>query len=511
MERHLPILQVIVPLIAAPLCLLIRQRNLVFSFALSVCWATFAMAVMLLVRVVFPDTGAPGSPAATVITYQLGGWVAPWGIEYRIDTLSVFVLLIVSGIGATVLTYAPLSISREIERDQHYLFYAAYLLCLTGLLGITITGDLFNLFVFLEISALSSYALIALGAKQSRKALTAAFQYLVMGTIGATFILIGIGLMYQMSGTLNMADMASRLNTFSGPRTVLVAFAFLSVGISLKMALFPLHMWLPGVYTFAPSVVTAFLAATATKVSVYILLRFIFTIFKPKFAFEVLSLDTGLMVLSLVGIFVASTVAIFQTNIKRMLAYSSVAQIGYIVLGISFATGLKDPGAVTGLTAGIVHLMNHALIKGGLFMAMGCIVLRLGSVDIDDLRGIGRRMPVTMFAWLLGGLGLIGVPLTAGFISKWYLLTAALEKGWWFVAALVLISSLLAVVYIWRVVEVAYFQSPPERHSEVTEAPLAMLIPTCVVIGAVLIFGLWTSLSAGIARQAAEVLLGATS
>ena len=504
MERHLPILQIIVPLMAAPLCLLIRQRTLVFGFALSVCWATFAIAVMLLVRIVFSDSSDPGSPAATVITYQLGGWVAPWGIEYLIDPLSVFVLLVVSGIGAVVISYAPMSISHEIDRDQHYLFYTAYLLCLTGLLGITITGDLFNLFVFLEISALSSYVLISLGAKQSRKALISAFQYLVMGTIGATFILIGIGLMYHMTGTLNMADMGSRLDTVSGPRTVLTAFAFLTVGISLKMALFPLHAWLPGAYTFAPSVVTAFLASTATKVSVYIFLRFIFTIFKPKFAFELLPLDTGLMVLALVGIFVASTVAIFQTNIKRMLAYSSIAQIGYMVLGISFAS-------VTGLTAGIVHLMNHALIKGGLFLAMGCIAVRLGSVEIDDMRGIGRRMPVTMFAWVLGGLGLVGVPLTAGFISKWYLLCAALEKDSWIVAALVLLSSLLALVYVWRVVEVAYFQSPHERHSKVTEAPLAMLIPACILIGASVFLGLWTSLSVGVARKAAEVLLGMTS
>ncbi|MBI82290.1 MAG: cation:proton antiporter [Planctomycetaceae bacterium] len=493
MLAHLPVLPIIVPLLAAPLCVLLRQRRLALALALTVCWATFAMTLMLLGRVLAEGTQ----------TYVLGGWVAPWGIEYRIDTLSAFVLLIVSGIGATVLTYAPLSIEREIRRDQHYLFYTAYLLCLTGLLGIVITGDLFNLFVFLEISSLSSYALISLGAQQTRKALTAAFQYLVMGTIGATFILIGIGLMYQMTGTLNMADMAARLNTSDGPRTVLVAFAFLTVGISLKMALFPLHSWLPGAYTFAPSVVTAFLAATSTKVSIYVLLRFIFTIFKPSFAFEVLPLDVELMVLSLVGIFVASTVAIFQTNIKRMLAYSSIAQVGYMVLGISFAS-------VTGLTAGIVHLMNHALIKGGLFLAMGCFALRLGSTELADMRGVGRRMPITMFAWVLGGLGLIGVPLTAGFVSKWYLITAALEQGWWQVAALLLISSLLAAIYVWRVVEVAYFQSPAEEHAAVQEAPTLMLIPTYALIGASIVFGLWTSVSAGVAHEAAQRLLEMT-
>ena len=335
------------------------------------------------------------------MTYHLGGWAAPWGIEYRIDTLSVYMLLIVSGIGAAVITYSPLSISREIEREQHHLFYSAYLLCLTGLLGITVTGDLFNLFVFLEISSLSSYALISLGAKQSRKALTAAFQYLVMGTIGATFILIGIGLMYQMTGTLNMTDIALRLTAFSGTRTVLVAFAFLTVGISLKMALFPLHAWLPGAYTFAPSVVTAFLAATATKVSVYILLRLVFTIFKPGFAFEFLRFDNGLMVLSLIGIFVASTVAIFQTNVKRMLAYSSVAQVGYMALGISFAVGDRVDGWNRSSVEPCVN--QRRPVSGGRLYCVSSWIgtprrpARPGASDAGDHVRLGTRRP-----WLGG-------------------------------------------------------------------------------------------------------------
>ncbi len=172
-----------------------------------------------------------------------------------------------------------------------------------------------------------------------------------------------------------------------------------------------------------------------------------------------------------------------------------------MALGIGFST-------VTGLTAGIVHLFNHALIKGGLFLAMGCIALRLGSVHLDEMRGLGRVMPVTMFAWVLGGLGLIGVPATAGFISKWYLIQAALERGLWPVAALVLISSLLALVYVWRVVEVAYF-NPPKHDLGPREAPLLMLLCTWVLIGASLYFGLFTTWSAGIARRAAEALLGA--
>jgi len=488
-HAHLPILQIILPLAAAPICILLRRSVPVLAFSVATTWATFAISIALLRRVL--ETG--------VISYQLGGWAAPWGIEYRLDILGAFVLLFVSGIGALALSFSPKSLSREIAEDRHYLFCAAYLLCLCGLLGIVITGDLFNLFVFLEISSLSSYALISLGS--DRRALAAAFQYLVMGTIGATFILIGIAFLYVMTGTLNMVDMAAQLSSVSGVRTIVVAFAFLIVGISIKMAFFPLHQWLPNAYTYAPSVVTAFLAATATKVSVYMLLRLVFTVFGAQFAFDSMRLGAILMPLAIGGILVASTVAIFQRDVKRMLAYSSVAQIGYMVLGASFAT-------VTGLTAGIVHLFNHALMKGGLFLAMGCIMFRLGSVDLDDMRGMGKRMPLTMLAWVLGGLGLIGIPATAGFITKWYLIRAAIESGFWPIAALVLMSSLLAVVYVWRVVEVAYFQEPSERGARVREAPLSMQIPTLILIGATILFGLWTSLSTGVATSAAEGLLG---
>jgi multicomponent Na+:H+ antiporter subunit D len=458
------------------------------GFSIAIAWSTFATAGLVLSRVLELGT----------LQYQLGGWAAPWGIEYRIDALSAFVLLFVSGIGAVALSYAPASMAREIPEDRHYLFCAATLLCLTGLLGIAITGDLFNLFVFLEISSLSSYALISMGS--SRRALTAALQYLILGTIGATFLLIGVGLLYMLTGTLNMIDMADRLSGAPGSRTVIVAFAFLTVGISLKMALFPLHLWLPNAYTYAPSVITAFLAATATKVAVYILLRFVFTVFGKSFAFDTMPLGNILLPLAILAILVPSTVAIFQNNIKRMLAYSSLAQIGYIVLGISFAS-------ITGLTAGIVHLFNHALMKGGMFLAMGCLVLRLGSAELADLRGVGRRMPWTMFAWVVGGLGLIGVPSTAGFISKWYLINAAWESGSVVVAGLVLFSSLLALVYVWRVVEAAYFQEPAAEQAQIREAPASMLIPTWVLIGATIVFGLTTSLTVGVAHRAAAALL----
>lgn len=487
--HHLPILLIVLPLITAPCCVLLGNGRAAYLLALTVATLTFCGCVALLEQTL----------VLGVVRYEIGDWSPPYGIEYRVDIFSGFVMSFVSGIAAIVLLYAPQSVQDEIPASKHYLFFATYLLCLTGLLGMCVTGDLFNVFVFLEISSLSSYAMVSLG--RTRRAPLAAFQYLILGSIGATFILIGIGLLYQMTGTLNMDDIAMRLPHEHGPRTVLVAFSFLTIGFCVKMAVFPLHTWLPNAYTYAPSVVTCFIAATSTKVSIYVFVRVIFGIITPGFAFDVLPLDTELLVFSLVGIFIASLAAIYQDNVKRLLAYSSVAQVGYMLIGIAIATP-------TGLSGGIVHMFNHALIKAGLFLVAGCFALRLGSVQLSDWKGAGRTMPWTAMAWVLGGLGLIGMPLTAGFISKWLLLTSAFETGRWPVAVLILLSSLLALVYIWRVVETLFFAEPSEAAAGATEAPLRMLIPTYLLIGATLLFGVWTPYSAGIARQAAIALLG---
>ena len=202
-----------------------------------------------------------------------------------------------------------------------------------------------------------------------------------------------------------------------------MALAAIVVGTSIKLALFPLHVWLPNAYTFAPSVVSAFLAATATKVAYYVLVRFVFTDLRRRAGVRRVCGSTPCSCRwRLLAMFVASAVAIYQRDVKRMLAYSSVAQIGYMVLGLSLAT-------VTGLTGGIVHLFNHALMKSGLFLALACVVLRLGSTRLDDLAGLGKRMPLTAAAFVAGGLSLIGVPLTAGFVSKWYLVLGAHGEG----------------------------------------------------------------------------------
>jgi multicomponent Na+:H+ antiporter subunit D len=487
---HLPALEVVVPLMAAPLTLLLRRASVAWVLTTAACAFSFVAALLLAFEV------ARYGP----ISYAIGSWVPPWGIEYRVDALSAFVLVLVSGIGTAVAPFAWRSVAAELRGDQAYLFYTMYCLCFAGLLGMTITDDAFNLFVFMEIASLSSYVLIALG--RDRRALLAAFQYLILGTIGATFFVIGVGLLFLKTGTLNLADIAERLQGVATDRSVLAALAFITVGMSLKLALFPLHLWLPNAYTYAPSAVTAFLAATSTKVSVYVLLRFYFDVFGLHLVTETLPMPEILMVLSILAIVTASLVALWQADLKRLFAYSSVAQIGYITLGISLASA-------DGLTASIVHLFNHGITKGALFLLLGVVAYHTGRTPMSSVRGLGRAMPLTALGIVLAGLSLIGVPGTAGFVSKWYLVLAALEAGRWWLAALIVATSLIAVAYVWRFVEAAYLSAPTAETPTAGDVPRSLLVPAWLLTAACVWFGFDTSFTVEGARRAATVLLGA--
>ncbi|MGB1025338.1 MAG: monovalent cation/H+ antiporter subunit D family protein, partial [Rhodospirillaceae bacterium] len=492
---QVPALLIVVPLMAAPLVILLRKwPTLCWALTTLVCGgcAIYAFKLLLWVRADGP------------INYFMGNWPAPWGIELRVDLLSALVLVLVAGIGFIVSVYAKASVEKEFKQEKQPLFYTLFLLCLAGLLGITISGDAFNVFVFLEISSLATYALIAMGP--DRRALTAAFRYLILGTIGATFYVIGIGFLYAATGTLNMTDLAGRLPDMADQRSVITGIAFIAIGLAMKAAVFPMHKWLPPAYTYAPSVISTFLAATATKVALYAFIRMFLTVLGPIEAFQsqggFFSPAELLAVLAFAGMFSASISAIFQYNAKRLLAYSSIGQVGYMLLGLSFFS-------VIGLSATIVHLFNHGVMKAALFMALGCVFYRIGSVRIRDMAGLGKTMPLTMAAFVTAGLSLIGVPATAGFVGKWQLVLASFEHGWWWAALLIGLASLLAVIYVWKVVEAAYFTVPaddaPSRTA--TEAPLFMLIPLLIMAVANIYFGLQTDLSLGTAQEAAAYLL----
>jgi len=489
MFEQYPVIVVMWPLVAAALCAVVRRERWCWILALSVSFISLVGAITMLGYL---------DGEAGFISYALGGWRPPYGIEYRVDTLAVYILILVSFLATGVLLYGRQSVKAEIPANLQGWYYCMYLLCLCGLMGIAITGDAFNAFVFMEIASLSMYVLIGLG--RDRKALAAAYQYLIMGTVGATMYVIGVGLLYTITGTLNLVDMGERLNPIMDTPAALAGMAFIIVGLSLKLALFPMHLWLPNAYAFAPSVTTVFISATGTKVSIYLLLRYLYSVFGFDFIVNHSPVPSVMLVLSLLAIFVGSLTAIFQENVKRMLAYSSVAQIGYITLGIALANG-------AGLLGGLVHVFNHALMKGALFMLVGGIAFQIGTVRIEDMAGIGRKMPLTMLGFVIGSLCMLGVPGTVGFVGKWYLAVGAIQNGWWWLVALIMLSSLLVLVYMGRVVEIAYFRERPQGAVALSEPPKAMVVTSWVFIFACIYFGIDTSFTLDTAESAVEILL----
>lgn len=481
-------------MLSAPLVVLLQPRGLAWAGATAAGLASFAIAVALTISVLGDEPQV----------YAMGGWPAPYGIALAVDAFSALVLLVVTGAGAIALLAARPSVDQQIELERQPLFYSAWLLALAGLAGIVVSADAFNIFVFMEISSLASYILIAGGP--DRRALPAVFKYLIMGTIGATFYLIGVGLIYMMTGTLNLADMEVRIGEVTDLNPILVAAGFITIGLALKAAVFPLHVWLPNAYTQAPHMVTVFLAACATKVALYVLIRFDYMVLQANLEDHELQFALFAMPLATLGILVASAVAMFEGNLKRLLATSSVAQIGYILLGASFISQ-------AGLSASVMHLFNHALAKGGLFLAVACLAYHYRDLRLEQLGGAAVRMPWTSAALVVCGFSLIGIPGTAGFISKWLLIVAALESGplGWLLVAVILVSSLMAVVYIWRIIETLYFRVPVEADSPASEAPLQLLLVTWLVALLNIFFGLFPDVPLALANSAAKLLAGGSS
>jgi len=490
--EHLPVLIVAIPLLAVPIIPLVGRLRLDFSwyFTFLALSLSFFMSLNLLMNVW----------GSGPVSYFLGGWRPPWGIEFHFDLLNSFVMVVTTFIAFVSVIYAKQSVANEISSDKIPAFYAVFVLFFVGLFGMIATGDIFNLYVFLEITSLAGYALIAAGKRRYAK--MASFNYLILGTIAATFIVLGIGYLYMATGTLNMKDLAERLPEVYESRVVFTGLAFIIVGLLIKMAVFPLHLWLPDAYKYSPSVVSAAMAATSTKVAAYVMMRILFSIFKIEFNVIGIPITELFIYISSIGIIVGSVLAISQTNIKLMLAYSSIGQIGYIVL----AAAMMNPVALSG---GIIHILNHALMKGGLFFVVGAVAYKLGTEKISDFRGLGKRMPLSAFAFTIFSMSIVGVPLTVGFVSKWYLVTGAVASAHWYVIPVILLSSLLTAIYFGRIINLMYFSKKPDEGEIIrNEAPFGLVAPTLAVAGLCIFFGIAASVPIEIAAKAADALIG---
>ena len=468
---QLPILTPVVLLVGATAVLLTGRirPSLAHRLATATCASCFAIAIALAVQV---HHHGPTH-------YALGGWSPPIGIELVADTLSVYFLLVITGIALLVMVGAAPAVERDTP-GRSVEFFAISLIFLLGLSGIVLTGDLFNLYVFLEISSLSAYTLVSSG---DERAGVAAFRYLIVGTIGASFYLLGLGFLYSVTGTLNMTDMAMRLDPAAIP--VRLAAVMITVGLGLKMAIFPMHRWLPDAYTHASSTATALIAPIMTKVSAYVLIRILFFVFGTSIVSIDLPIAQAIMWLSVAGVLVGSTMAIAQTDLKRMLAYSSVAQVAYIGVGIGLATPLALAGA-------LLHVVSHATMKCCLFLVVGAVELQTGSRKLSSLSGIGRKMPWTFAAFTAAAVAMIGLPPTGGFFSKWYLVLGGMATGEWWVVIFVLGASLLTATYFFRLFESIYTRQSSEL-APLKEAPLAVALPIVILGLAVILFGLFNS------------------
>ncbi len=485
---HLPVLQVIVPMLLAPFCIVIGKRTVARGFMLTAAIVMFGISATLMAGVLDGHH----------YIYELGGWAAPWGIEYIVDHVTAFVLLTINLVHLLAAVFC-LSGNHCNAATTRPAFFAAWLLCIAGLNGMVVTNDAFNLFVFLEISSLATYVLISCG--RDHRALLAAYRYLIMGAVGATFILLSVGLLYMQTGTLNISDLADRIADRGADRTIIMALSFFVIGIGIKCAIFPLHDWLPNAYHYAPAPVTVLLSGTAAKVALYVLLRFLHDLFSADFSILAMPLDWILIICGILGMLIPPLLALRESSLKRMFAWSSVGQVSYIVVGVSL-------GTTAGAAAALLHLFNHSIIKAMIFMAVAILVARTGTDRLKHLGSVAHHHRFVCYILLFGGLSLIGLPGTTGFVSKWALVTAIIDKGSWWLAIPVLAGSLVSAAYIWRIVEILWANpAHPESGAQSTAIRFVEWFPLVLMT----VIGLWFGLNAtwltGVTELAAHSLV----
>jgi multicomponent Na+:H+ antiporter subunit D len=486
MVEHFPAIIVIVPLFASLLITALWwfDKRLCYPISIIAGIISLSASVGLLFQVL----------SGGVIEYRLGGWTPPFGIVYRVDHLNGLILVAVSLVSLLNLAGTKTIAQKEFG-EKLGAFYALYLLFTTGLLGILVTGDAFNLYVLLEIASLTGYALIGLG---TGRASLSGLNYVFMGTIGASLYLLGIGCLYLITGSLNMADIAQILPSIMPSNVVLLAFILCLCGLFAKMALFPLHAWLPNAYTYSPSVVSSLVAPLTTKVMIYAMFRVTLTIFTFDYAFNSISVRLPILWLAIMAIVIGSVMALSQKRIKKMLAFIVVAEVGYMVGGFWL-------GNRAGMSGAVLHIINDAVMTLCVFMAAGAIVYKIGDDRFTSLKGVFRKMPFSMAAMVVGGLSLIGVPPTCGFFSKWYLISGGIAAGQFAFVAALIFSSLVNTILFFRIFEIGYFEpftQENQRHDRqaghyqnsvaIAEAPLDLLVALGTTAVLLIILGIYS-------------------
>ena len=484
------------PLFGAMFCILAGRKTPGACHPAAVLSMAGALwgGVATLVRAIESETNE--------VSYLLGGWTLDAfprgvGIEFRADLLASLIMLVVVGVGFLVALYSKHPVSEETP-EKEGAYYSLFLLQVTGLAGICLTGDAFNLYVLIEVAALTGYGLIAMG---NARAAAATFNYVILGTIGASLYLLGVGYLYAKTGTLNMVGIQEVIAAegLADSATIQVAFVLIGLGVLIKMAFFPFHAWLPNAYCHAPTTTSCLLAPLVTKVMIYVMIRMVLTVFGPEFSFEETFWVKLIPWCAVLAIVFAACMALTQREVKKMLTYLIVAEVGYMVGGVWVYN-------YYGLIGSIFHVISDACMTLCLFLGTGIILRKRGTTRFDGLRGLFRKMPLTMTGFFVGGFSIIGLPPTCGFFSKWYLITGGMVSERWEYAVILMCSTMVMVVLFFRLIERIHLAvkesgeeighghgdlALPEKENKFDEAPLSMLIPLLLASALVLVIGVY--------------------
>jgi len=425
---------------------------------------------------------------AGVIVIAVWGQLPPFGGCFEIDTLSIFMSGSIAVLGFLVAVYSISYMENESRLTE---FYTLMTFMMAGMTGVVMAGDLFTLFVFWELMGLSSYVLVAF-LKSKWGPIEAGFKYLVMSATAGAFLILSMAIIYGMTGTLNFAYIADNLRGAAASPWIIALFSTLVVGFGVKSAIVPLHTWLPDAHPEAPSPISALLSGIVIETGLYALARVLFLTFDPGM------LKLPIAFLAVLTMTLANVMALLQTDIKRLLAYSSIAQVGYMLIGLA-------AGTAYGFMALFLHVFNHSMMKGMAFLASGSIVHETGTRDISSLRGIGKMMPVTSISLFIALLGLGGVPGTNGFISKYHLFSAAFGSGLGWLGIMGVLNSALSMAYYIRIMQVLL--ASPKEGFKAKEAPILMLTVTMAMAAIIVILGIWPAPLLNFASSASQSLV----
>ncbi|MEM2878579.1 MAG: proton-conducting transporter membrane subunit [Candidatus Hadarchaeales archaeon] len=478
MIPHAPILSILLPLIGgflSPITGMLAKK-----YGWKRAPAVLALSVMALTCVLVASMVADVWGGQFVM-YELGGWSPPFGINLAVDGLGAQMALMIAGLGLLVFIYSVSYMKNETGLDH---FYALMLIVVAGMMGIVLTGDMFNFYVFLEIMSVGSYALVSF--KRNPEGVEGGIKYLFIGSIGTTFILISVALLYGLVGSLNIADIGAKLMLYSGnvPPALVLAFALFVTGVMVKVAMVPFHTWLPDAFTGAPTVISALLAGPAAVVGIY---------WVAKLPYLPFGMPVGvlLIALGLLSMVVGVLMALVQKDFKRMLAYHVISQKGYMVLGI----GLGTLGSVIGAQGGLFHLLNHSTYKCLLFMCAGSVLLQAGSQKFDELGGLSKKMPFTAAIFLIGALSISGIPPMNGFVSKYCIYLSGIEIGHGWITAISVLVSVLTLASFMKAFSSVFLGPLREKMDGVKEAPkpmlasMAVMAALCVIVGLLPVIG----------------------